>query len=513
MAESSSSRARSQAASAREPSSPASYKDPLGPLAEMSDGAVVLYAPSSRSIAGINAGFRALTGYNTSDVRFANRGALYSGVPEPAISRSAQKNFGDFCQTCLLPGVLDVAQSSAVHAFSRNDGSIFSGFETFGLCFARQQQYVVGVYIWLCEGPVCPRLPPGRIEELKEQARQVIGCLKQVLRRSEVPVGFPVRNKLEYMSRGPAFFGKRLQERCILFEGARSAARREPEELPIGCMLFGSMPMIPTEEGIRFSLRVDAVSSAFEGLPLLGFTRRRPTDEPGQYPAVARCLGRSVLVGASGEAFARDQEHHFKVGFKKIPESEVASWSIDPDVPVHMRRAPVRPRVGDILECRYTLEGRIQFWLNGAAVLDFDIGRPVEVGAVYWPVIDISHSVSAMTLEAIHCSSMTGYSLSEISTDDGNESSFEFEFCRDLEDTEHEGKDDWQESGVTDGDVTSSCIQDTGEKKVHGTVNRSTAASEDSNQPMPPSSMAYRGAQVAVGAALVAVVLALRSRR
>jgi len=485
-------------------------RDGLFSLAEMSDGAVVLYDPSSssRSIAGITAGFQALTGYAPLDLRLSTREALLRGVPDPAVSRSAQKNFVDFCQTCMLPGVQDVAQSSSVHAFSRKDGSMFSCHETLGLCSSRQRRCVAVVHIWLAEGLASPRLPAARCVELKEQARQVLGGLRQLLRRSEAPTTIPVRSRLESAaSRGPTFFSKRLQERCILFEGARSAARREPEELPVGCMLFGSTLMRPTQDGLRFSLRVDAVSKAFEGLPLLGFTRRRPADEPGLHPEVARCLGRSVLVGGSGEAFARDKEEHFRVGFKKIPQSEVASWCMDPEVPVHMRRAPVRPQVGDTLECRYTLEGRIQYWLNSTLILDFDTGRAVEVGGAYWPVIDVCHSVAAVTMETLHALAVCYNSSSEISTDDGYESPFD---CfRDLEDADHEGKDDWPELGLAQIQV----VQETC-SKPDGTQSEDTAAQKEVNRftasSLPKASM---GTKAFVGIALVAVILAIRNRR
>ena len=33
-----------------------------------------------------------------------------------------------------------------------------------------------------------------------------------------------------------------------------------------------------------------------------------------------------MLVGACGEAFARDQLHHFRIGFKPPPQTEVATF-------------------------------------------------------------------------------------------------------------------------------------------------------------------------------------------
>ena len=51
-------------------------------------------------------------------------------------------------------------------------------------------------------------------------------------------------------------------------------------------------------------------------------------DKPDLYPAVCRCLGASVLVGACGEAFARDQEEHFRIGFKSPPQTEARQHAV-----------------------------------------------------------------------------------------------------------------------------------------------------------------------------------------
>ncbi|OLP74850.1 hypothetical protein AK812_SmicGene45498, partial [Symbiodinium microadriaticum] len=103
---------------------------------------------------------------------------------------------------------------------------------------------------------------------------------------------------------------------------------------------------------------------AFSGLPWLGFTRRAPVDSPDLYPAVSSNLAQSVLVGGSGEASARDEAKHFKSGFRAPPQSEVETFRLQPDVPQHQRQPPALPVKGDILECCYTWQGRLQLLLN-----------------------------------------------------------------------------------------------------------------------------------------------------
>eukprot|EP00439_Symbiodinium_sp_Y106_P074763 s2539_g14.t1 len=124
------------------------------------------------------------------------------------------------------------------------------------------------------------------------------------------------------------------------------------------------------------------------------------------------CLGASVLVGACGEAFARDQMDHFRIGFKQPPQTEVASWSTQADVPPHKRRAPVSVNPGDVFGCLYTMEGRLQLWRNGSQVLDFDVGRPIQQGADYYAVIDVC--LAAYSVSLLPHSSPSQYSESTV---------------------------------------------------------------------------------------------------
>mmetsp|Transcript_70791 Transcript_70791/g.168955 ORF Transcript_70791/g.168955 Transcript_70791/m.168955 type:complete len:458 (-) Transcript_70791:16-1389(-) len=153
----------------------------------------------------------------------------------------------------------------------------------------------------------------------------------------------------------------------------------------------------------------------------MGFPRRKPVDQPGLYPTVCRCLGASVLVGACGEAFARDQIEHFRIGFKQPPQTEVASWSTQADVPPHKRRAPVSVNPGDVFGCLYTLEGRLQLWRNGSQVLDFDVGRPIQQGADYYAVIDVC--LAAYSASLLPHSSPSQYSESTVPEDEEVEES------------------------------------------------------------------------------------------
>jgi len=195
-----------------------------------------------------------------------------------------------------------------------------------------------------------------------------------------------------------AFFSERLQDHCLLTNGGYTAMRREPEELSTNCMVFGDRPLKRTEEGVSFRIRVERVTSTFTGLPVLGFTRNKPADQQGLYPCVSRCLGSSVLIGACGEAFARDPPTHYKMGFKKPPQEEVQTWTWQPDLPPSQREPPVVAKVGDVLKCVYTASGSIKLYANDEPALSFETGRPLEQGVDYYAVADVCLSVYGVTL-------------------------------------------------------------------------------------------------------------------
>jgi hypothetical protein len=54
-------------------------------------------------------------------------------------------------------------------------------------------------------------------------------------------------------------------------------------------------------------------------------------------------------------------------------------------------------KIGDILECTYTWEGHIQLRLNSRMLLDFDVERPLDRHASYYPVVDVSGATSMLS--------------------------------------------------------------------------------------------------------------------
>jgi len=362
-------------------------------------------------IVGATEGFCQLSGHSREFLLGQNCRCMLRGVPEVAISKSARKNLRDFCRMCRLYGLERISETWSLQANARSDGSQFMNFFMVGLCLVRGHPYVMGVQAPVGEG-LSVRLSKARLAEVNEQSRQVMHRLQALIKREVAslppiePAPPPEPSHTPWTKEGfrdtpgPGFrfYSGRLQDHCLLFGDSRVAIRREPHELATNCLVLGDAPVRCTSIGLWFAVRIDDVVGTFEGLPILGFTRRKPTDSPDLYPSVAKCFGASVLVGGCGEAFARDQLEHFNIGFKAPKSCEVESWAVNPDLPPHKRKAPFQVKPGDTLGCLYTVDGHIQLWHNGKLSLNFDTLRPPQLDADYYAVVDVAFTVYSVIL-------------------------------------------------------------------------------------------------------------------
>jgi len=365
------------------------------------DDAVLLLNPwdEDPQILAASSGFSNIAGFSSADLVGSSTDILTRHVPKVALSRSTRKNVASFCASCRTPGV-QIADTVAIQALSRKDGSTFVSFSVYSLCKLDQRPVVVCIHRHLCDGIAARSLTTQKMEELteaiREDAKRIRNMIDPPMRGEDVLCGW--RKSLGQAMPNFAFYNERLQHHCTLFDDCLVATRREADQLANGCMVFGDRPASPSLTGLTFSVRIEEALASFAGLPLLGFTRRKPQDHAKLYSTTAKGLGASVLVGAMGEAFAREQYEHFVIGFKQPPQSEVKTFSMQPDVPAHKRVPPVCLSQGDILECNYTWEGRIQMYQQGVLIIDFDTGIPIDETAEYYAVVDVSLSACSVAL-------------------------------------------------------------------------------------------------------------------
>jgi len=355
-------------------------------------------------IVGVTKGFRDLTGWDTESLLGQNCRVLLTGVPEVAISRSARKNLRDFCRMCRLVGLNAIAEVASLQPNSRRDGSQFMNFFMVGLVMVNKHPYIISVQLSVAEG-LFVKMPTERQIQAMEETRQRLDRFRRLICPEEQAVSsieHPVSLCLSVREPDVVFYSKRLQGHCMLMNECRTVMRREPEDIATNCLVFGDSPAQPNAGGLFFTVLVDGVTT-FVGLPFLGFTRRKPEDAADLYPSIAKCCGQSVLIGGCGEAYARDQQGHYAIGFKKPPISEIASWTLEPDVPQHKRKPPIVIAAGDRLGCLYTFDGRLQLWRNSVLVFEFDIERPVDLQASYYPIVDVCFSAYSLTTIPAEC--------------------------------------------------------------------------------------------------------------
>jgi hypothetical protein len=354
-------------------------------------------------IVGASAGFCTTTGRTVEELLGSGLDSLSEGVPATWLSHSSRRNQESFCRECANPDLAGIAETAVIQPQARTDGSVFMGFTLHGLCvvpsFAGLRKYIVSAVIPLGEG--CQqRLGRAAHTELEERARGILDKTRGRVSTLRSPdwcgEGKIDLRDLEQPTFG--FYTRRLEGHAVVTGGGRTAVRREPLELPTGCLMFGDRPAQKTPEGLAFRVRVESTTGMFSGLPFVGFTTRRPCGEADGLPQLSKCLAESVVVGGCGEAFARDKSTHYVMGFKPPPATEIQSWSLQPDLPSHQREPPAVARVGDEIECRYTWDGRLQFLVNDTMVMDFDTGRPLAEETQYYVVVDVCFSTSSLTL-------------------------------------------------------------------------------------------------------------------
>eukprot|EP00913_Durusdinium_trenchii_P023962 g22504.t1 len=340
--------------------------------------------------------------------------SFQEGVPGHSVSRSSNSKIRAFREATELNPHRN-GEIAAVQVCQRGDGSQFVAYQFFYSGKVEGRSLVLCVQLELCEGhrpdmKMLPeiqeeftgwfrvaRIPPDWHQEAREQlwkALALLGGRPQTIIDKDVGFGF---------------FQERLQEQCLLLD-ARSCQRREFNVLPRGAQVylwwlrraiaelmtterrFVRVLCVSTAPGLRFAVRVDAASRAFAGLPFMGFTRQVPNDCPSLYADIATNTAQSLLVGGCGEASARDQPTHFKSGFKAPPQSEVQTFSHQPDLLRHQRTAPQEPEIGERRG-----DERIQMLINDQMILEFNTGRPLTDEAHY-AVLDVAFAAHRLTL-------------------------------------------------------------------------------------------------------------------
>lgn len=345
-------------------------------------------------IAAASRSFCEQTGYGHSELLGARLELLLQGLPTTMLSKSEQVRLQAFFEDAREREVEVLPDLDIIQHCCRKDGSVFLRMLVAKACIVDDPRrcFILCSQLSLPEGRVSTEARRELHERARATLRQTADLLfgNSCLKNSQL-----AKPTVEF-----AFYGERIQQNTLLQNNCSTVVRREATQLPRGCMVFGDRPLQPTSLGLEFRLRVNKVTESFKGLPLLGFTQKRPCDEADLYPSVAKCLGKSVFVGGFGEAYARQKEDNFTLGFKAPPQDEIESWSLQPGVPLHKQAELVTLCAGDTLGCCYTWDGHLQMTHNCKVIMDFDLGRPPKKDTEHYAVVDVSFSAVSLTFLA-----------------------------------------------------------------------------------------------------------------
>lgn len=355
-------------------------------------------------IVGASCGFERLTGRPVQELLGKDFGSLSAGVPNEWLSQSSTKNLASFCRSCSEPDLVQIAEAAVVQPQSRKDGSVYMSLSFHSFCVVPcpggLRRYVISVVTSFAEGGL-ERLHKQKRLQMEEEARAAVAEAKLKLDALSVLAGHGMNvcaEKYNAQKTPFGFFTRRLEGPVKIMNAGYTVERREFEEIPTGCIVFGDRPVQECSKGLSFCVRVDSITEKFSGMPFLGFSKQRPATGSGSSVMLSKCLPESVVVGGNGEGFARDKKTSYKMGFKAPPATEIESWSLPCHPQYHRLDPPTSICSGDELECRYTWQGRIQFIQNGSTLMDFDTGRPLDPEASYYAVVDVCFSAARLSL-------------------------------------------------------------------------------------------------------------------
>lgn len=359
--------------------------------------ALVVLKPKDDSfpITAASRGFCEQTGYGHSELLGETLELLLQGLPTTLVSKSEQVRLRAFLEDARKQEVEVLPDLDIVQHCCRKDGSVFLRMIVAKACITKDPRrcFILCSQLWL---PQEERVTTDARRQLHERARASLRQAAALLFDTDLLNN----SQLAKPTAKFAFFAERIQQNTLLQNSCSTVVRREATQLPRGCMVFGDRPLQPTSLGLEFHLRVDEVTASFKGLPLLGFTQKMPCDKADLYPSVAKCLGKSFLVGGFGEAYVRQKEDNFTLGFKAPPQDEIESWTSQPEIGLHKKKEPVVLCVGDTIGCCYTWGGHLQMTHNNKVIMDFDLGRAPKTEIEHYAAVDVCFSAVSLTLLA-----------------------------------------------------------------------------------------------------------------
>lgn len=359
-------------------------------------------------IIGLSDAFVTLSGYTRKEVLGHNCRILLKDVPGETISRSGRKDMRSMIRMCRLIGLSNMGSTSACQTNRTRDGETFVNMFAVGLVMLHQHPFLVGV-----QSALPDKGSKEEIVRIKHEQRVLIAEVGAFIHAGSERAGtakmfeekmldfLPPRKRSwqgDYSDR-PVFFAGALTERVILLNDRCTVMRREPLEMPNGCVVLGDKALRRGPQGLFFAMRLEGVlvDGWNASWPLLGVTQVSPNEMLSLgYPCRAEWCARSVCIGGEFQAHRRDKAIH-KTALVKAKNGEVMSFEGPKPRWNNRETTPWELEEGDIMGMLYTPEGIVHLMLNYQTVLSIDTGKPLEEGP-YYALVDCQGQAYEMML-------------------------------------------------------------------------------------------------------------------
>jgi len=365
-------------------------------------------------IVGVSIGFEELTGRSMSSVIGRSWQVLFEGVDKLSVSRSACQDVDNFLRMARMQTIDSMADCTVTLACQHADDYTLQCRTCFRLVKAPE---------WLDEGTGPPDqhlfvlavqadvtdMSASDIEKLNDSDKE------HALLESLVDM---MSADLKEIWPEPSFFPAPLSSRCMLLNCVSTGMRREPHQVPRGCVLMSASELCQSgaqgRDVYTFQIRVERTLPAWTSrLPFLGFTCTPPTEVEsnrffGSLPH-AFCLAQCAMIGGTGEAWLQKEETALKLELgKQLEQAGMQRKHLTPQLPEHRRTAPLVLRAGDVLGCRYeeiagedaptSGKSLISMSVNGDVALTFELDGKLPSNKPVYAIVDVCYCVYQVSM-------------------------------------------------------------------------------------------------------------------
>jgi hypothetical protein len=221
-----------------------------------------------------------------------------------------------------------------------------------------------------------------------------------VLAKKEPDFVVPKSRKNSDCMEQTKFFSGALTERVILLNNGSTVMRREPMEIPNGCVVVSDRPLNRTLHGLFFSVRLEGVLQGGwnNSWPMLGMTQTSPEEMMATgYPLRGEWCGKSICIGGEFQAWSREAVKHKYFGKSKGPGVDLHHW--DGPRPRWQGRTntPWNLEEGDVMGMLYEPSGMVHLMINYRTVLSIDTGKPMPEG-LHYALVDCQGQAYELTM-------------------------------------------------------------------------------------------------------------------